>query len=429
MIKRSVVPHIDQYFGVWAIHSDYASDLVGRYESLAAKGIEAHLQSEPYKQAVLQGQQQANVETLERNPDIAVFSLEGPLMKHVSSFSGGTSTIQARREVRQARADADIKGGLLLVDSPGGTFAGMNDLAADLAAFANDKPLFALIEDMGASAAFFAASQARKVFSNESGMVGSIGTYIAVEDSSEAAEMAGVKVRLIRTGAFKGIGVAGVPISEDEIGEVQRIADEVNEFFVNAVARGRGMSRAAVDALADGRVHIGQAAADLNLTDGVRTFDQVVSELREAVDSGRSFTQTATEKEPKMSETTNEPKAATIQELKSAFPKAEPLFLVDQMEKGATLQDATTAYAANLEAQLEIRNTEVEELKSKQTTETPGVKPLETNNDTPEYVDPRAEARRRIEEKTKTGMNRAAAVRKVYADDPALREAIVNAAN
>lgn len=61
--------------------------------------------------------------------------------------------------------------------------AGTDDLARDVKAASRAKPLWAHIEDMGASAAYWVASQASKITANsETALVGSIGTLQVIHD-------------------------------------------------------------------------------------------------------------------------------------------------------------------------------------------------------------------------------------------------------
>jgi len=117
---------------------------------------------------------------------IAVIPLAGPLMKIDSKF-GSTNTVRVRRALRAALADPDVRGILLHIDdSPGGTMAGTADLAAAVAAANLEKPVWAQIDDMGASAAYWVAAQARRIVANATAELGSIGVVAVLEDSSKA---------------------------------------------------------------------------------------------------------------------------------------------------------------------------------------------------------------------------------------------------
>ena len=124
---------------------------------------------------------------------VAVIAISGILEKR--------QTHHVRSLLRNATEDERVVGILLVIDSPGGTVAGTADLAASIRSAAKVKPVHAFVEDLAASAAYWAASQAGKVFANtNTAMVGSIGTYAVLIDSSEMANKAGIKVHVIRAG-------------------------------------------------------------------------------------------------------------------------------------------------------------------------------------------------------------------------------------
>ena len=104
---------------------------------------------------------------------------------------------------------------MLHVDSPGGHVAGVQALADTIFQARKLKPLHAHIEDLGASAAYWLASQANTVTANSTAEVGSIGTMAVVHDSSGAAAKAGIKVYVVSSAPAAGIGSWQVDIHYD----------------------------------------------------------------------------------------------------------------------------------------------------------------------------------------------------------------------
>ena len=86
----------------------------------------------------------------------------------------------AQRLVEQAAEDPVVAAILLRVDSPGGTVAGVSDLAEAVYAARKVKPVSAYISDLGASAAYYIASQAQRLYADSDALVGSIGVYSVV---------------------------------------------------------------------------------------------------------------------------------------------------------------------------------------------------------------------------------------------------------
>lgn len=83
--------------------------------------------------------------------------------------------------------------------------AGTKELADDVAAVDAVKPVHAYLEDAGASAAYWIASQARTVTANAMAMVGSLGTFTVLYDLSKSAEMDGVQGAGVVTGVSPNV--------------------------------------------------------------------------------------------------------------------------------------------------------------------------------------------------------------------------------
>lgn len=208
---------------------------------------------------------------------IAVISLDGPLMKAWSKY-GGTSTTWARGAIRNADIDPQIKGIMLHIDSPGGTGAGTAELGDTIRQTA--KPIHAHIDDLGASAAYWAASQANHISINRTGLSGSIGTYVSISDTSGKAEMEGVKVHVIATGGYKGAGTEGAEVTEEHLAYWQEIVNSHFAHFENAVRGGRRMLKAQFNKVSDGRVFDAEASKAMGLVDHIESFETAMMRLK-----------------------------------------------------------------------------------------------------------------------------------------------------
>ncbi len=230
-----------------------------------------------------------------REGNVAVLSIDGPMRKGTSKFAG-TSTVEIRSQLRAAVKDSDITSILLHIDSPGGQVHGTKELADDIAQANSVKPVIAQIEDMGASAAFWIASQASQIFANETGFVGSIGAFAVLVDNSELHERAGVKVHVVGTGNMKGAGTEGTPITKEILADVQETVDSLNEFFLAAVMSGREMSRKEVEKLATGQTFIADKALGFGLIDGIQSIETTLNDLIQPQAKGPTRTQSLTDR-------------------------------------------------------------------------------------------------------------------------------------
>ncbi|MGE0191179.1 MAG: S49 family peptidase [Planctomycetota bacterium] len=209
---------------------------------------------------------------------VGILPLHGPSMKARSKY-GGYSTVDARRQLRAMAADERVGAILLHIDSPGGHVAGTKELADDVAAVGEAKPVHAYIEDAGASAAYWVASQAKTVTANAMAMVGSLGTFTVLYDLSKMAEMEGVQVHVVSTGERKGAAAPGTPVTDEDLAEAQRLVDGFDAFFRAGVRDGRELGAKESSAIWTGGVWLAAEAKGLGLVDRVESLDAAVERL------------------------------------------------------------------------------------------------------------------------------------------------------
>lgn len=215
---------------------------------------------------------------------IARIDIVGVMAKSSAPWATSTSTIGVRRELQKAVADPEVAGIMLAIDSPGGYVAGTHDLASDVKAAGRQKPVWAQVEDLGASAAYWVASQADRIVANSpTAMVGSIGTIQAITDLSAALEQHGIKVHVIKTGPLKGIGLPGAKVTDEQLAHLQGLANSVQESFDTAVQKGRRMTDRQLADVRHGGVLNASAALDAKLIDAVQPYGRTMAEFSAAL--------------------------------------------------------------------------------------------------------------------------------------------------
>ena len=432
------VPHLEQYFGVWAIHENTFLSLFDRVGKI---DLSAHVQA-----AAGSGRMAAADAGVVMDANgIATIELRGALTKYGSSMSSAPSMLMTQRAVRGLTDDPACKGVMMIFDSPGGTVSGTSDLAEAIASCAAVKPVMGFIEDLGASAAYWLASQCTTIVANPSAMVGSIGTYGVLQDSSRMAANAGVTVHVIRAGAFKGAGVPGTEITDQQLAEYQRIVDGMNAMFLGGVARGRRMKPEQVTAIADGRVHQAADAKKMGLIDAVQSLAAATSAFTASVLAKPSANKStprlvakadvleSTVMSDKTDATVSAPKPATIAELKAEFPESTADFREKCMEGGLTIDASYRLWAKEKQAEATAAKAETEALRAQ--AKKPGAPALPNKPPTAKAGDvdaeasgdPIAEWNQRLDAKTKGGMKRPDAVAQLSKEDPELHQAYIQA--
>lgn len=211
---------------------------------------------------------------------VAVMPLQGIIGKRMNlfiQFSGGTSTQLFERDFKKAFADPVVKSILLLVDSPGGSVDGVQELANLIYENRGKKPVIAFTDGMMASAAYWISSAVDKIFiSGDTTQVGSIGVVAAHVDISKAEERMGVKTTEIVAGKYKRIASRYAPLTEEGKASIQEAVDHIYSVFVNDVARNRGVSEDKALSMADGKVFMGKQAIEAGLADGVSVLSSLI---------------------------------------------------------------------------------------------------------------------------------------------------------
>lgn len=270
---------LDEYAGPWAIEWTAFNaflDMANRIDLARHMAEAADAPPEP-KSAV-------EYVSAGANKTVAVVPLVGMLMKQRSSL-GGTSTVQVRRELRAAAADPNVSAVLLAVESPGGTVSGTDDLAAEVRSIrrAGRKPVWAHVDDLCASAAYWVASQAEQVWANgPTAMVGSIGTIMTLYDASERLERDGTRAMVFATGSLKGAGVFGSRVTDEQQAYFQGLVNASQAEFDRWVKDGRRLSDEQLARVRTGAVYSARDAKAHRLIDGVRSFEETVKALSRA---------------------------------------------------------------------------------------------------------------------------------------------------
>lgn len=214
---------------------------------------------------------------------VAVVPVNGVIGKRLSRIEmmcGGADVDALVAAVRLAEDDGTVDSILLDINSPGGMVTGTPEASAALRSIS--KPLYAFSDSQMCSAAYWIGSSAEAILATSSSDIGSIGTYLAMVDSTRAFEMEGLKLELFKAGRLKAIGLDGKPFTDEERAFLQQSVDRANARFTSAVRASRAAAgRAISDETMQGQWFDGDQAEQLGLV------DRVVGDMEEAVASIR----------------------------------------------------------------------------------------------------------------------------------------------
>ena len=185
-------------------------------------------------------------------------------------IDGTIATDAARLKVFETIAeDASVKAVLIAINSPGGTTAGGEELYDAINKLRAKKPVVAYVKELGASAAYMAAIAADRIFVRRLSIVGSIGVLFQTANAQKLMQTIGVDLEKVQSGPLKAEPDLDEPMSDEVRASLQSLVDDSFSWFVDIVAERRGLTRAEVLPLADGRIMTGNQGIASKLVDEV----------------------------------------------------------------------------------------------------------------------------------------------------------------
>jgi len=215
------------------------------------------------------------------SPHTAVVEIKGEI---ASGADASAELVVAA--MRSAFEDSGSRAVVLLINSPGGSpvQAGIiNDEMTRLKAKYN-KPLYAVVEESCASAAYYIAAAADEIFVDKASIVGSIGVLMDGFGFVGLMDKLGVERRLMTAGENKGFLDPFSPQTPQQKAFAQSMLNQVHRQFIEVVKAGRGDRLKDTPELFSGLFWTGQQAIDLGLADQLGSIDLVARDVIKAED-------------------------------------------------------------------------------------------------------------------------------------------------
>lgn len=212
-------------------------------------------------------------------PHTAMVTIKGEI-----ADTGEASAEYVLPALRSALEDDGAQALVLLINSPGGSpvQAGLiNDEIRRLRAL-HKKPIYAVVEETCASAAYYIASAADKIYVNKASIVGSIGVLMDGFGFTGTMEKLGVERRLLTAGANKGFLDPFSPQSETQKQYAQVMLDQIHQQFIAVVKQGRGDRLKPNPEMFSGLFWTGEQAVQMGLADGLGSLDSVARDIVKA---------------------------------------------------------------------------------------------------------------------------------------------------
>lgn len=206
-------------------------------------------------------------------------SINPPNLTQINLSGAIMDACEALEKIEAARKDANIKGVLLYIDSPGGALAPSVELHTAVKNLRAAKPVVAYAGGSMTSGSYYAGAGADRILANPGAFIGSIGVIMQGADASELAAKIGVSQQIVKAGEYKEAGTFLRPWSKIEREQLQELVNASYEMFVSDVAADRNLDANKSKEWANARVFLARDAAKLGLIDEVSDYFSAKREL------------------------------------------------------------------------------------------------------------------------------------------------------
>lgn len=211
----------------------------------------------------------------DRKNKIAVIFAEGEIVDGKGGDSNvGGATLS--RRIREARLDEHVKAIVLRVNSPGGSALASEIIWREVVLTKKVKPVIVSMGDVAASGGYYIACAADTIVAQPNTITGSIGVFGVIPNTKGLLDKIGVTTDTVKFGKYSDMGNTSRPLTEGERTIIQKQIEQIYDVFITHVAEGRGLSKADVDSIGQGRVWSGIDAKSKGLVDVLGGLDVAI---------------------------------------------------------------------------------------------------------------------------------------------------------
>lgn len=210
---------------------------------------------------------------------VAVIYAEGAIVD--GDGHDGVAGDTLARTLRNAAEDDDLEAVVLRVNSPGGSAIASEVILREVVALSHRKPVVVSMGTLAASGGYWIACRADHIVAEPNTITGSIGVFGMLPNASGLLDTLGLSVDVVKTAEHADALSFHRARTDEEMASVQEVVDAIYDGFLERVSVGRGMDRAVVAELAQGRVWSGEQALELGLVDALGGLDDAIAVARD----------------------------------------------------------------------------------------------------------------------------------------------------
>ena len=176
------------------------------------------------------------------HPVVSVLELRGVIGASTGFGRRALSLAGLEKSIERAFKPDDLAAVALAINSPGGSPVQSHLIMRAIRRSAAQKgvPVFAFIEDVGASGGYMLALGADEIYADAASIVGSIGVVSAGFGFHEAMLRLGVERRVYTAGENKTLLDAFKPESQSDVARLDAILSDTHDHFIAMVRERRG---------------------------------------------------------------------------------------------------------------------------------------------------------------------------------------------
>lgn len=249
--------------------------------------VEPETISTPTKEILIEHSDGSSSDTSNKKCNVVGINLHGALITYIPKEDYNdsselnvdeTSSEDIYSIVKSAENDETIKAIMVEIDSPGGEPVAAEEVERTLKA--STKPVIVYIRTMGASAAYWAATGADRIFALPSSQVGSIAVNSSYLDEVKLNQKDGYTFNDLSTGKYKNIMNNNKVLTEDERALIMKDLYATHDVFVKTVAENRKLDINKVKEIANGWAYTGTEALSMGLIDELGGLDDVKNYIK-----------------------------------------------------------------------------------------------------------------------------------------------------
>lgn len=188
---------------------------------------------------------------------------------------------EIRDQIEKIKSNTNIKGILLLIDSPGGSVGASIEVANLIKELRDNMPIIAHIEGTMASGSYYSGMYSDKIIANRGAIIGSIGVVFNGLNIKPLLNKIGIEEQSLQEGQYKSIGTPFREWKQNEKEFLQNLIKEQYKMFVSDVIQARNLTNTDPKIFADGKVFSASEALKLGLIDALGSQNQAIQELLE----------------------------------------------------------------------------------------------------------------------------------------------------